>query len=66
MNDTWICERENDVGEASGIRRLEEAIRASRQSSPWQIIADLYQAVSKFSNGTKQQDDLTAVAIRRI
>jgi serine phosphatase RsbU (regulator of sigma subunit) len=32
---------------------------------PKDIIANLYQAVVKFSNGTKQQDDLTAVVIKR-
>lgn len=58
-------EWENDAGEAFGICRIEEAIRASKQSSPKEIIADLYQAVVKFSNGTKQQDDLTAVIIKR-
>lgn len=58
-------EWENEVGEAFGICRMEEVIRASRQSSARDIIDDLYQAVVKFSNGTKQQDDLTAVVIKR-
>jgi serine phosphatase RsbU (regulator of sigma subunit) len=44
---------------------MEEVIRASKLSSPKEIIADLYQAVITFSNGTKQQDDLTAVVIKR-
>jgi hypothetical protein len=29
------------------------------------LISDLYQAVIAFSGGTKQQDDLTAVIIKR-
>lgn len=58
-------EWENDVGEAFGTSRMEEVIRASRTSSPKEIIAELYQAVVEFSNGTKQQDDLTAVVIKR-
>jgi serine phosphatase RsbU (regulator of sigma subunit) len=60
-----FIEWENEVGEAFGICRIEEVIRASRQSLPKDIIANLYQAVVKFSNGTKQQDDLTAVVIKR-
>jgi serine phosphatase RsbU (regulator of sigma subunit) len=58
-------EWENDAGEAFGIQRMEEVIRAFRDSAPKDIIANLYQAVLKFSNGTRQQDDLTAVIIKR-
>lgn len=43
-----------------------EVIRASRQLAALEIIAQLYGAVTKFSNGTKQQDDLTAVIIKRL
>jgi serine phosphatase RsbU (regulator of sigma subunit) len=58
-------EWENDTGEAFGVERMEDVIRAFRGSSPKDIIANLYQTVVKFSNGTKQQDDLTAVIIKR-
>ena len=58
-------EWENNVGEAFGTGRMEDVIRASRHSSPKDIITELYQAVVEFSNGTKQQDDLTAVVIKR-
>jgi serine phosphatase RsbU (regulator of sigma subunit) len=57
-------EWENDQGEQFGVERMEEVIRASRQLAPTEIIAQLYNAVTKFSNGTKQQDDLTAVIIK--
>jgi len=59
-------EWENDQGEQFGVKRMEEVIRASRQLAPSEIIAQLYDAVTKFSNGTKQQDDLTAVIIKRL
>jgi serine phosphatase RsbU (regulator of sigma subunit) len=59
-------EWENDQGEQFGVERMEEVIRASRQLAPPEIIAQLYNAVTKFSNGTKQQDDLTAVIIKRL
>jgi serine phosphatase RsbU (regulator of sigma subunit) len=59
-------EWENDQGEQFGVERMENVIRASRELAPSEIIAQLYDAVTKFSNGTKQQDDLTAVIIKRL
>ena len=59
-------EWENDQGEQFGVERMERVIRASRDLAPPEIIAQLYDAVIKFSNGTKQQDDLTAVIIKRL
>jgi len=38
----------------------------SRDLGSSQIITNLYDAVAKFSSGTKQQDDLTAVVIKRV
>ena len=35
------------------------------KSPPSDIISALYRAVVDFSGGTKQQDDLTAVVIKR-
>lgn len=55
----------NAQGELFGLPRLEEAIRSSKDKAPSEIISDLYQAVVEFSNGTKQNDDLTAVVIKR-
>ena len=59
-------EWENDQGEQFGVPRLEEAIRATRDCAPAEIIARLYKTVTLFSHGTKQQDDLTAVIIKRL
>jgi len=59
-------EWENDQGEQFGVERMEKVIRASRELAPPEIIAQLYDAVIRFSNGTKQQDDLTAVLIKRL
>lgn len=61
-----FVEFENPVREQFGKRRLEDALRSSRGLLPDQIIKGLYEAVLAFSNGTKQQDDLTAVLIKRI
>jgi serine phosphatase RsbU (regulator of sigma subunit) len=55
----------NGQKEQFGAERLEGAIRASRHLSPKEIISTVYRAVVDFSGGTKQQDDLTAVIIKR-
>ena len=55
----------NEHSEQFGSKRLEETIRASREKSSGDIISALYRAVLDFSGGTKQQDDLTAVVIKR-
>jgi len=57
-------EWENDQGEQFGVQRIEGVMRASRDLAASEIISQLYEAVIRFSNGTKQQDDLTAVLIK--
>jgi len=47
------------------VKRLEEVVRASRDKPPVEIISALYKAVIDFSGGTTQDDDLTAVVIKR-
>ncbi len=61
-----FVEFENSSQEEFGKNRLKEAIRADRASTPEEIIKSLYVAVLAHSNGTKQQDDLTAVLIKRV
>jgi serine phosphatase RsbU (regulator of sigma subunit) len=61
-----FVEFENPAHEEFGKQRLEEVVRKSRALSPEQIIKALYDAVLAFSNGTRQQDDLTAVLIKRV
>lgn len=59
-------EWENKDEEQFGVERLTEAIRAARHLPPEEIIAEVYNAVRSFANGTKQMDDLTAVVIKRV
>jgi serine phosphatase RsbU (regulator of sigma subunit) len=59
-------EWENDQGEEFGVDRMERVMRASRDSAASEIITHLYDAVIRFSNGTRQQDDLTAVVIKGV
>jgi serine phosphatase RsbU (regulator of sigma subunit) len=56
----------NAGDEQFGVERMEDSIRASREKPPAEIISALYKAVIEFSGGTKQDDDLTAVVIKRI
>ena len=60
-----FSEWENDAGEQFGVLRMKDVIRLSRDYHPAEIIAHLYSAVTAFCNGGKQQDDLTAVVIKR-
>ena len=55
----------NEEGEQFGVKRVEETIRKSKEKRPDELISTLYAAVLAFSGGTKQQDDLTAVVIKR-
>lgn len=65
ITDGFI-EWENEKGELFGSVRLQQAVRASRHQAPQEILKALYHAVVAFSNGTAQQDDLTAVVIKRV
>ena len=55
----------NPEGEEFGLTRLENVIRESHDQSAEKIIEKLRAAVEAFCRGTKQQDDLTAVILRR-
>jgi serine phosphatase RsbU (regulator of sigma subunit) len=59
-------EWENAEGEQFGVARLTQAIRDARHLPSEEIITELYSAVKRFVNGTKQMDDLTAVVIKRV
>jgi serine phosphatase RsbU (regulator of sigma subunit) len=60
-----FVEFENPAQEQFGKPRMKETVRASRALPPEEIIKSLYDAVVAHSNGTRQQDDLTAVLIKR-
>jgi serine phosphatase RsbU (regulator of sigma subunit) len=58
-------EWENSAGEQFGTERLAAAVRQFSDREPEVIIAELYDSVLNFAQGTPQQDDLTAVLIKR-
>ena len=58
-------EWQNPDAEEFGVERLKETIRKARDASAEEVIAQLYTAVKNFSKGTEQQDDLTAVVLKR-
>jgi serine phosphatase RsbU (regulator of sigma subunit) len=55
----------NSAGEEFGTERLAAVVRQFSDREPEVIIAELYDAVLNFAHGTPQQDDLTAVLIKR-
>ena len=58
-------EWENSAGQEFGSERLAAVVRQFSDREPEIIIAELYDSVLKFAQGTPQQDDLTAVLIKR-
>jgi len=58
-------EWEDPNGEQFGLERLSEVIRQAKDQPAGDIIASLHSAVLQFANGTEQQDDLTAVIVKR-
>jgi phosphoserine phosphatase RsbU/P len=59
-----FLEWENSSGEQFGTDRVSTIIRQFSDREPEVIIAELYDAVLKYAQGTPQQDDLTAVLIK--
>jgi len=59
-------EWQNPNEEEFGAERLAAVVRQFSDREPEIIIAELYDAVLKFSQGTSQKDDLTAVLIKRV
>src|SRR5258708_949670 len=59
-------EWENAHEEQFGHERLGQTIRAAREKSAAEIIANLHQEVLRFAGGTKQMDDLTAIVLKRV
>jgi len=60
-----FLEWENSAGEDFGSERLTATVRQFSGREPEVIIAELYDAVLNFAQGTQQKDDLTAVLIKR-
>ena len=58
-------EWQNPESEEFGLERLKDTIQQARDCSAEEVIARLYTAVKHFSRGTEQQDDLTAVVLKR-
>lgn len=55
----------NPQNEEFGLERLKESLRQNRNAPAAEVIDKLYDAVKEFSRGTKQEDDLTAIVLRR-
>jgi len=56
----------NSADEQFGLARLKDAIKASRKRSAAAIISVLYSSVLEFAGTTPQDDDLTALVVKRL
>ncbi len=65
LTDGFI-EWRNTAGHEFGIERVKEAVRRATNLKPEDIIRELYESVRAFAGGAAQQDDLTAVVIKRV
>jgi len=58
-------EWEDPEGEQFGLSRLQDVIHTARECTAEEMIVKLRSAVEVFCKGTQQQDDLTAVILKR-
>lgn len=65
MPTDGFFEWHNAQDEQFGTKRLADAVRVARNLPAAQIIAGIYTAAAAFAAGVPQQDDLTAVVIKR-
>ncbi len=59
-------EWENQLGEQFGIDRLQELIRTHKDQPAEEIIAAMHNAVISFAGEVPQNDDLTALVVRKL
>jgi serine phosphatase RsbU (regulator of sigma subunit) len=60
-----FVEWENADAQQFGVERLQATVRNAARLAPEQIIMKLVQDVTAFAGGTRQEDDLTAVVIKK-
>ena len=60
-----FLEWENAAGEPFGTDRFHAALRAAKEQPAAEVIQRLQEAVGAFAAGAPQQDDLTAVVVKR-
>lgn len=61
-----FLEWSNAADEDFGLKRLEDVIRAHHGKPPEAIISEMRDAITTFAAGVHQQDDLTALLIKRV
>ena len=59
-------EWENEVGEEFGIERIRDVLRRNKDRSAREIIRAMYVAVRRFVGEVPQNDDLTALVVRKL
>ncbi len=56
----------NPAGDEYGTRRVESLAKRHAASTPEELLAACLADVNRFSEGVKQKDDLTLLALRRV
>jgi PAS domain S-box-containing protein len=59
-----ITEAMSPAGDAFGIKRAVDVIRANRHRSATEIVDTLYRDIRSFTNDAPQQDDITAMVLK--
>lgn len=57
-------EAQNEAGDLFGESRVIETVAANSHASASEIFKALWRAVRKFSNGHRQQDDMTGIVVK--
>ena len=65
LSTDGFFEWENSAREQFGVERLEAAIRDFHHLAPEEMIQRIYDRVLEFAGGTNQDDDLTALVVKR-
>jgi phosphoserine phosphatase len=66
MATDGFYERENPAGEQYGLGLLHTRIRALSERSSTELIQALHRDVTTHADGIKQEDDMTAIVVRRL
>ena len=66
MYTDGLIECENGEGRPFGLRRLREVLRRTEDLPAGEVVDALFEAVDRHAGRTRQQDDITAVVVRKL
>jgi len=66
MYTDGLIECENSAGRPFGLRRLRDVLRKTQDLPAGEVVDALFQAVDRHAGRARQQDDITAVVVRKL